>query len=113
MYSSYFQQVAAAARASSSDSDRSLTVHPLEDEHEAEVLSFLARHPMQTVFMAGLIGDNGIVSDLNRGTFYGSRDQQGSLEGVALIGHFTFVEARSEAALALFAELAQDCPPYI
>jgi GNAT superfamily N-acetyltransferase len=88
----------------------SLTVHALENRHQAEVLSFLSVRPIHTVFMTGFIRDNGMVSELNRGTFYGCRDQRGHLEGVALIGHFTLIEARSEAALALFAELAQGCP---
>ena len=88
----------------------SLTAHPLENQHQTEVLSFLGARPIHTVFMASFIRDNGMVSDLNRGTFYGCRDRRGHLEGVALIGHFTFIEARSEAALALFAELAQGCP---
>jgi len=86
-----------------------LTVQTLGAEHEAEVLCFLAARPVHTVFMAGFIRDNGLVSQLNRGTFYGCRDWQGRLEGVALIGHFTLVEARTEAALAAFARLAQDC----
>jgi len=60
--------------------------------------------------MAGFIRDNGMVSDLNRGAFYGCRDAHGRLEGVALIGHFTLVEARSDGALEAFARLAQDCP---
>jgi predicted GNAT family acetyltransferase len=92
------------------EANSSVKVQPLSNKHEAEVLAFLAARPIHTVFMAGFIRDNGIVSELNRGAFYGCRDGQGRLEGVALIGHFTFVEARSEAALASFAELAQDCP---
>src|SRR5205823_3545684 len=39
--------------------------------------------------------------------FYGARDARGQLVGVALIGHATLFEARSEAALAAFARLAQ------
>ncbi len=104
------QQITAAPIEAFPIASSSLTVRPLDDEHEAEVLAFLADRPVHTVFMAGFIRDNGIVSELNRGTFYGCRDRRGSLEGVALIGHFTFVEARSEAALASFAGLAQDCP---
>jgi uncharacterized protein len=88
----------------------SLTVQALSSEHETEVLAFLAARPVHTVFMAGFIRDNGVVSEFNRGTFYGCRDADGRLEGVALIGHFTLVEARSEGALAAFARLAQDCP---
>lgn len=85
-------------------------VEALEKRHESEVLAFLAARPTHTVFLAGFIRDNGIVSHLNRGTFYACRDSQGSLEGVALIGHFTFVETRSEEALAAFARLTQECP---
>ena len=93
-----------------SNAGNSLTVQALSDEHEAEVLAFLAARPVHTVFLAGFIRDNGLESQLNRGTFHGYRDRQGRLEGVALIGHFTLVEARTEAALAAFARLAQDCP---
>lgn len=88
----------------------SLKVQALGPEHEAEVLSFLSARPVHTVFMSGFIRDNGLVSHLNRGAFYGCRDRRGRLEGVALIGHFTLVEARSEAALAAIAKLAQECP---
>ena len=87
----------------------SVTVEELNREHEAEVLAFLAKRPVHTVFLAGFILDNGLASRLNRGTFYSCRDGQGNLEGVALIGHFILVEARSERALAAFARLAQGC----
>lgn len=85
-------------------------VEALDKKHESEVLGFLAARPIHTVFMAGFIRDNGLVSHLNRGAFYACRDSQGRLEGVALIGHFTLVETRSEAALAAFARLTQECP---
>jgi uncharacterized protein len=90
--------------------DSQMKVAALERKHEGEVLTFLAARPTHTVFMAGFIRDNGLVSHLNRGTFYACRDWQGRLEGVALIGHNTLVETRSEAALAAFATLTQDCP---
>lgn len=83
-------------------------VHPLTDVHCAEVLAFLASRSVDTIFMSGLIRDNGIVSAFNRGAFYGCRDAQGELEGVALIGHATLVEARSSEALAAFARLARE-----
>ncbi len=57
----------------------------LGDEQEREVLTFLAERPVHTVIMAGFIRDNGLVSPLNRGTFYGYRDHTGRLRGVALI----------------------------
>jgi predicted GNAT family acetyltransferase len=60
--------------------------------------------------MAGFILDYGFVSPMNRGTFYAARDRRGRLEGVALIGHATLVEARSDAAMAAFARLAQKDP---
>ena len=86
----------------------SFLVHPLTESHsEREVLAFLAERPVQTVVMSGLVRDNGLESPFNRGTFYACRDQGGRLEGVALIGHATFVEARTESALAAFARLAQ------
>jgi hypothetical protein len=88
----------------------SLAVEKLEAEHREEILSFLAARGVHTVFMAGLIRDNGVVSPLNRGAFYACREAaSGCLEGVALIGHATLVDARSEAALAAFAHFAQSC----
>ena len=74
---------------------------------EKEVLAFLALRPLHTVWMAGLVRDNGLVSPLNRGTFYACRNDAGEIEGVALIGHATLFEASTSAALATFARLAQ------
>ena len=88
-------------------SEDELTILPLREEEEAEALEFLAARPIHTVFMAGFIRDNGIISPFNRGTFYGCRDHHGRLEGVALIGHATLVEARTDAAMYAFARLAQ------
>lgn len=104
------QEIAAMAFETLSKTAGLLTIQPLTAEHHAEVLAFLAARPVHTVFMAGFIRDNGMVSDLNRGTFYGCRDGKGRLEGVALIGHATIVEAHSEGALAAFARFAQHCP---
>jgi predicted GNAT family acetyltransferase len=87
----------------------SLTIHSLRNGEEAEVLAFLAVRPLHTVIMAGLIRDNGLESDLNRGTFHACRNEAGELEGVALIGHVTLFETHSDVALRLFAELARDC----
>ena len=87
-----------------------LSVQPLTGGGEGEVLAFLAERPLHTVVMAGHIRDNGLTSPLNRGAFHAARDGSGRLEGVALIGHATLVEARSEAALAAFARLAQGSP---
>ena len=80
---------------------------PLREEHKAEVLAFLAKRPQHTFYMTGCILDNGVVSPLNRGSFYGYRNGAGLLEGVALIGHATVFETNSEDALAAFAGIAQ------
>ena len=84
-----------------------LLVESLTNEHEVEVLAFLAERAIHTVVMAGHIRDNGIESSLNRGTFYACRNGSGELEGVALFGHATLIESRSEAALQSFAQHRQ------
>lgn len=84
-------------------------VSELRVEHEREALDFLAARPIHTVFMASLIHDNGLVSRHNRGSFYATRDQLGRLDGVALVGHATVVEAHSESSIAAFARLARNC----
>ncbi|MDQ2856273.1 MAG: GNAT family N-acetyltransferase [Acidobacteriota bacterium] len=84
---------------------RSLRIHAFSDGHQDEVLAFLAQRPIHTVFMSGLIRDNGLVSAANRGTLYGCRDRWERLTGVALIGPKTVIEARDEAALEVFASL--------
>ena len=88
-------------------------VRPLAVGDEREVLDFLAARSVDTIFMSGLIHDNGIESDFNRGTFYGCRDQEGRLEGVSLIGHATLVETRTEGALAAFARLAKEAQAHL
>lgn len=82
-------------------------VRELRQEDTQEVLSFLAIRPVHTVVMTSWIIDNGIRSELNRGKFYGYRNASGSLEGVALIGHSTLVEARSDEALKALAFTAR------
>ena len=64
---------------------------PLHAADESEVLEFLSARPIHTVFMASLIRDNGIVSDFNRGSFFGCRSEDGTLEGVSLLGHATLM----------------------
>jgi len=82
----------------------------LDEPEQPEVLQFLAERPLHNVVMAGLIRDNGIESKFNRGTFYGCRDLTGRLEGVALIGHAVFIDARCDEALRQFASLTQQFP---
>lgn len=79
----------------------------LENSNEQEVLEFLNVRPVHTVVMASFIRDNGIESADNRGKFYGYRGVRGTLEAVALIGHTTLVEARSEASLKALALAAR------
>ena len=79
----------------------------LSDDDRDEVLSFLRKRPVHTVVMMSFINDNGLTSELNRGKFYGFRAENGKLEGVALIGHATLIEARSNESLQAFAQLAK------
>mgnify|MGYP001433758517 CR=1 FL=1 len=79
----------------------------LSEADRDEVLAFLSERPVHTVVMTSFINDNGMVSDLNRGKFYGYRGTKGELEGVALIGHSTLVEARTENALTALALTAR------
>src|ERR1041384_2234216 len=85
-------------------------VQRLTNNDAAEVLQFLAQRPIHTVTMSSLINDNGVVSPVNRGTFYGCRDLNGQLEGVALVGHATLMETISDRALAALAQVARECP---
>ncbi|MGB7201730.1 MAG: hypothetical protein WBD16_05620, partial [Pyrinomonadaceae bacterium] len=83
-------------------------VHELKTENTSEVLAFLSIRPVHTVVMTSFINDNGIESELNRGVYYGFRNSKGNLEGVALIGHSTLVEARSDEALRALALKARN-----
>jgi len=85
-------------------------VKPLTNNERSEVLQFLSQRAIHTVSMMSLIQDNAMVHPLNRGTFYGCRDTQGQLEGVALVGHATLMETVSDRALSLLAQVAQQCP---
>ncbi len=89
------------------EADSIVTVIELMEEDRNEVLGFLAERPLHTVCMAGFIRDNGLVSLHNRGTFFGCRNSEGRLEGVALIGHATLIEARTTRAMREFALVAQ------
>jgi uncharacterized protein len=86
-----------------------VSVAELTNPDRNEVLAFLAERPIHTVCMVGFIRDNGLESSLNRGAFYGCRNSEGRLEGVALIGHTTLIEVRTDRALKEFALVAQVC----
>jgi predicted GNAT family acetyltransferase len=89
------------------EADVTVNIAELTENERNEVLAFLAEQPVQTVCMAGFIRDNGLVSPNNRGTFYGVRNSEGRLEGVALIGHATLIEARTHRAMQEFGMVAQ------
>lgn len=82
-------------------------VREMEESDTREVLAFLSIRPVRTVVLTSWINDNGIKSELNRGKFYGYWNISGTLEGVALLGHSTLVEARSERALKALAIAAR------
>jgi len=83
-------------------------VSRLQNGERNEVLAFLERRPIYTAQMAGMIRDNGLQSNLNRGTFYAYRNAEQNIEGVALIGHATLIETASDDALMAFAHTARD-----
>lgn len=83
-------------------------VHALTENDRTEVLSFLAARPVHSVAMTSFINDNGIESELNRGRFYGYRNTGGNLEGVALIGHTTLIDARTDGAVKAFGFVAKN-----
>ncbi|MEO8572589.1 MAG: GNAT family N-acetyltransferase [Pyrinomonadaceae bacterium] len=80
----------------------------LTNDNRFEVMSFLSLRPVHTVVMKSFIIDNGIESEQNRGTFFGYRNANGCLEGVALIGHSTLVEARTDKAMQALAFAARN-----
>jgi len=101
-------QTTATAQRRPAPAAGSLTTHPLKGTHEPEALAFLAAPTLQNVILSSsFIRDNGLESPFNRGTFYACRDAEGRLEGIGLIGDIILVEARSDAAFAAFARLAQ------
>src|SRR5215213_409750 len=93
------------------ETETGLSVHPLSAGDEAEVWEFLSARPIHTVFIKGLIKENGLVNDLNRGKFYACRDSEGRLLGVALLGHITLIETHFDAVLRAFANYARGAQP--
>ena len=87
-----------------------LSTTRLAEDDKRELLQFLAERPLHNVVMAGLVRDNGVESKFHRGTFFGCRNAVGELEGVALIGHAVFIDARRDEALQQFAKLTQQYP---
>lgn len=81
----------------------------LDNDAQPEVLEFLERRPAETAMLSGLIRDNGLRNRFNRGDFYGCRNRQGQIEGVALIGHATLFETSTNRALRSLARVAETC----
>jgi hypothetical protein len=84
------------------------SIHQLKAESEMEVLDFLTGRPPQSIFMIGLIRDNGIVSPLNNGKFYAYRNSNGEIEGVGLIGQLTMFETKTKTATENIAKLSRE-----
>ena len=107
MYQRNLLATANATEGNKSFAAVALTVSELKAQHQAEALQFLGQRPIHTVALVGFITDYGVESPLNRGTFYGCRNQEGVLEGVALIGHAILMETRTTRAVQAFANIAQ------
>lgn len=82
----------------------------LTADDQKQALDYLSRRPVNTVILAGWIHDHGIVSPQHRGAFYGYRDVNGDLAGVAMIGRNLLFEASSDEAITAFAKAARECP---
>lgn len=74
-----------------------------------DVLQFLPTKPPHCAYLIGLIHEHGLVSRLNRGTLYGSKNFLGELRGVALVGHATIIEPTNKESLKDLAEAANNC----
>lgn len=81
----------------------------LTNDETEDVLQFLPKKPAHCAYLIGLIQEHGLVSPLNRGTFYASKDCLGELRGVALIGHATIIEATNKESLKDLANAASNC----
>src|SRR5258707_8575293 len=80
---------------------------PIVPKIKTEVLGFLARRPLHTAVLTGLLLENGGGSESKYGGFYGYRRESGKLDGVALLCRATIFEARTEAALSAFSCFAR------
>jgi predicted GNAT family acetyltransferase len=71
---------------------------------EEMALEYLNRHPLLNLNLIGFIRDHGLVSERNRGNFYGYFCDN-RLSGLALIGHHTLLSCDANAA-RYFARIA-------
>lgn len=90
--------------------DATAATDPLTKADVEEVMTFLGTRSLHTAYLTSLIRENGVRSTYNRGEFHCYRNSSRQLEGIALIGHATIIEALSDSALRAFAEVAQRCP---
>ncbi len=77
-----------------------------EDSLE-EAIEFLNLASVHSVILYGFLSDNGLNERLNRGKYFGHRNREGELDGIALIGHSTIFDVRTDAALLAFAKEAR------
>ncbi len=73
------------------------------------VLNYLYLHPLENLMLIGLIREHGLVSERNRGSFYGYFCD-GKLSGVALLGHHTLLSCSANAA-PYFGHIAKQAHP--
>ena len=78
------------------------------DETEA-ILKFFRKQPAHCAYSTSLIHEHGLMSQINRGTLYGSKNFLGELRGVALIGHATIIEPTNKESLKDLAATADTC----
>ncbi|HEX4948825.1 MAG TPA: GNAT family N-acetyltransferase, partial [Blastocatellia bacterium] len=74
-----------------------IRVRKLVAGEEALAFEYLNQHPLENLTLIGFIRDHGLVSERNRGSFYGYFCE-GRLSGMALIGHHTLLSCEANAA---------------
>ncbi len=77
-----------------------------EDSIE-EAFEFLSSPSVHSVILYGFLADNGLNERLNRGKYFGHRNRTGYIDGIALIGHSTIFDVRTNEALFAFAAEAR------
>lgn len=82
-------------------------IFELSEKSIEEAFEFLNSASVHAVILSGFLADNGIDEDLNRGKFFGHRDERGEIDGIALIGHSTIFDVRTQTALTAFAAEAK------
>ncbi len=82
-----------------------IQVRKLVEGEESLALQHLNQRPLENLSLIGFIRDHGLVSERNRGSFYGYFCA-GRLSGMALIGHHTLLSCDALAA-RYFGQVAQ------